>query len=154
MTHYDFFRMIKPYARKIWLMIGRGIITGVDNSKKYQRVALTALKDEVITDVERPQPYGLDTYPPNDSEATILFPNGERDRGLVICIGNIDYRPTTKLQSGEVMVYDKDQNHVHLKTGNVIEIKTSDGSTITLDSNGIIIDAKKVTLASNLEISQ
>jgi phage gp45-like len=76
-----FNKLIQPLKRKVFLLIGRAILTAVNNSEKFMKVQVTALKDETITDIERVQEYGFETYPKKDAEAFIVFPNGNRDQG-------------------------------------------------------------------------
>jgi phage gp45-like len=120
----DFKRLLAPLQRKIYLMLGRAILTAVSNSTTTQLVQLTALDGETISDVERFQEYGLETYPFKDAEALVVFLNGNRDRGAVICIMDRQYRPDD-LSEGEVALYtdeDSSRHRVWLKRGNIIEL--------------------------------
>jgi len=152
-------RLLNPIKKKIFLMIGRAIVTHIENSGLTQRVQIIPLANEVCSDVERPQPYGLETYPWHmsenktakkfegsdddklaESEAVVLFQGGDRSKGLVILISDRYYRPTD-LAQGEVAIYtwkDKESagNRVHLKADGSIEAKgTSIDITVTGDAN-------------------
>lgn len=122
----DFKRLLAPLQRKIYLMLGRAILTAVSNSTTTQLVQLTALDGETISDVERFQEYGLETYPFKDAEALVIFLNGNRDRGAVICIMDRQYRPDD-LSEGEVAQYtdeDKltDGHRIWFKRGQIIQV--------------------------------
>jgi phage baseplate assembly protein V len=108
---------------KIYLLIGRGVLTAINNSGKTQKIQVKALHNETITDIDRVQPWGLETYPSIDgnSEVVIVFPNGNRDKGIAIAIGNREDRPKT-LNPGETTIYDKNGNEIKL-TATGIEIK-------------------------------
>ena len=153
-------RLLLPIKNKIFNIIGRGIVTLIDNSgTKFQKVQLNALADETISDIERVQPYGLETYPwsmsPNSTsklfkgtdpnnlaevQAIAAFLNGNRDQGLIIVVGDRYYR-LTDLAQGEVALYtfkDKEAagHRIHLKADGSIEVKgTSIDITVTGECN-------------------
>lgn len=110
-------------------MIGRGILTAIKNSEKYQKIQVTALKDETITDIERAQEYGFETYPKLNAESFITFIDGNRDHGIAFCVSDRRYRPTT-LTEGEVMMYDWQGSKVYLKSDGTIRIEDKNGNYI------------------------
>ena len=120
-------RFITPIKRKIFLLIGRAILTAVDNSTKTQSIQVTVMKNEVITDVERPQNYGLESYPKSDTEAIIVFQNGDRDKGLVLCVHDRENRPTT-LTQGEVCVWSDSGNKITMKVDGTIHLEGNGGA--------------------------
>ncbi len=115
---FDFKKLINPIKRKIFLLIGRAILTTVTNSGKTQLIQVKGLKDETISDVERMQPYGFDTYPKKDMEAIILFPNGNRGLGLGIMVSDRDNRPTD-LAEGDVRMWDVNGNKITFKSDQI-----------------------------------
>ena len=125
----EFSKFIDPIKRKIYLMVGRAILTAVNNSGKTQMIQVTGLKDETISDIERMQEYGFETYPKKDAEATINFINGNRDHGLVICVSDRRYRPTD-LSEGEVRIYDYIGSKITLKKTGIIELSGNAGATL------------------------
>jgi phage baseplate assembly protein V len=119
---------------RIFRLIGRAKLTTISNSKKTQLVQVKALKDETITDIERFQEYGFETYPKADAETLIIFPGGNRDQGSVVCIMDSRYRPTD-LKEGEVQVYDWNGSQVYFKSDKSILVKSK--STVRVeDANG------------------
>jgi len=131
----DLSRFLDPLKRKIFLLVGRAIVTAVNNSGKTQLVQVTALKDETISDIERMEEYGFATYPKTGSEALINFINGNRDHGLVVCIHDRNYRPTD-LTEGDVRVYDYRGNKITCKSTG-IEIFVSSSGKIAIKSDGV-----------------
>lgn len=130
-------RILNPIRRKIHMLIGRSILAYVDNSAKTQKLQLKLLHNEIATDLERFEEYGLTTYPFTDSEALGLFLSGNREHGVVICVHDKRYRPLY-LQEGEIVLYtDEDQdspNHrIHFKRSREIEMKCE---TMDQDVNG------------------
>lgn len=122
----DFKRLIAPLQKKIFLLLGRAILTAVDNSTSTQLVQLTLLSGETISGVERFQEYGFETYPFTDAEPFAVFLNGNRNRGVVLCIMDSQYRPDD-LSEGEVAMYtDEDKSagghRIWFKRGQIIEV--------------------------------
>ena len=100
----DFKRLIRPIKNRIFLMLGRAVLKLVDNSEATQRIQVIALADETISNIERFQEYGIETYPKTESQVFIGFLNGNRDHGIVLCVHDDRYRPTD-LSEGEVALY-------------------------------------------------
>lgn len=124
-------RVIEAILKKLFLLIGRGIVKQVNASGKVQRIQITGVKGEIISDMERMQNYGFESYPSTEMEATTLFFNGNRDQGVVICVTDRAVKPIT-LSENDVLVYDKHGNTIHCKStgivatdknGNVVELK-------------------------------
>ena len=123
----DFKRLIRPLARKIFLLLGRAILEAVDNSEGTQKIQITALEGEIISDMERFQEYGFETYPFTDSEVISVFFNGNRDHGIALCVHDRRYRPKY-LSEGEIVFYtDEDLTpgdfHIHFKRNRIFDIK-------------------------------
>lgn len=122
-------RILDPIKKKIFLLIGRAILTAVNNSGKTMLIQIEGLSDEVISDVERMEEYGFASYPVvGTSECVIGFINGNRDHGLVLCIHDREYRPTN-LSEGDTRQYDYRGNKITLKSTG-IEIEAANGVTI------------------------
>lgn len=131
----DIFKLLEPIKRRIFLLIGRAILTAVNADEKYQKIQVTGLKDETITDVERAQEYGFETYPKKDSEAFIVFLNGNRDHGIAFCVSDKNNRPPVTLEEGEVIVYDFNGSYVRLLKDGSIRIEDKEGNYMVSDSS-------------------
>jgi phage baseplate assembly protein V len=140
MTFADIQRLLMPIKRKIFLLFGRGIVEAIDNTGKTQKIQVTGLNNETITDIERLQNYGFESYPDIDSdlEAALLFGYGNRDQGISVCVHDRDNRPTD-LTVGDVRVYDKNSNKITLDSDGIL-IEDANGNTITLDSDGMLVE--------------
>lgn len=140
-------RILNPIKRRIQLMIGRCILTAVDNSKKTMMLECEVLKNEKLTQVERLEEFGFASYPPADrtTEGLLLFVNGNRDFGFCIKAHNREAREDIKsdLEEGASIQYGKDSagsytNKIIIKpTSNTIEIENQTGHKITVDNTGI-----------------
>lgn len=120
-------RVIEAIKRKIYLIIGRAILTAVNNTEGTQKIQVKGLSGETITDIERFEEYGLTTMPLTDSEAeaVIGFINGNRDLGIVLCIHDRSKRPTD-LNIGDVCLYHYTDNNskyrIQLKDAGLLEV--------------------------------
>jgi phage baseplate assembly protein V len=137
----DLFKFLQPLKRKIFLMIGRAILTAVKNSEKTMKIQVTGLKDETITDVERPQNYGFESYPDpdGDTESVIAFINGNRDQGIALVVADRDERPTD-LSVGEVRLYSKNGNKITMESNGDISIEATSGKVIIDADDNVTID--------------
>lgn len=127
-----FERFLAPLKRRVFMMIARGVIENVDDSKLLQHVQVSLLKDEIRNDVERFQEYGFTSVPlPGEGcEAVALFLQGNRDHGIIIAVEDRQYR-LKNLENGEVAIYTDEGDKIHLKRGNEIQISTE---TLTIDA--------------------
>jgi len=135
---------------KIFLLISRGRLLKIDNDDDLQKIQISNLANEVITDIERYQEYGFENYPIiKNSETVTLFINGNRNanKGINIRITNRKLRPKD-LEKGEVRIYcidsnETNKNYITLKqTNNTIQI-------ITYDNKQIILDKDKIEIKDN-----
>ena len=116
-------KMMEPMARRVRLMIGRGVITMVNDATKEQTVQITLLNGEVLDGVERYQQYGLSTVPLARAEGIFVSFGGNRNHSVVIASGDRRYR-LTGLEAGEVALHDDLGQKVHLKRDRTIEVET------------------------------
>jgi phage gp45-like len=149
--------VFESLSKKIMLLFGRGGVTNIDNSDSgAQKIQASLFDGESISDIERYQEYGLETYIPiENSESVILFFNGNRNanRAISICSHNRKYRPND-LQSGEVCLYSKDslktnKNRITIKPTNDIIIETVLGDKIEIKNTGII----NITASSSVNVN-
>jgi len=115
-------RIIAALKNRIYLIIGRSILKAIDNSESTQKLQVVGLSGETITDIERFQEYGFESYPYVEAEAVCVFINGNRDNGIVLCVHDKRHRPTD-LAPGEVAQYHSEGHRVLLKAGGIIEVE-------------------------------
>src|SRR3546814_2607697 len=68
----------------IAMMVGRCVLTAINDGSKVQTVQLTGLADEVLDRVERFQDYGFTSVPLAEAEGIVVFVGGSRGHGIVI----------------------------------------------------------------------
>ena len=116
-------KLTGPLARRVRLMVSRGVIGAVNDALKEQGVQVALLADEV-RDCERYQEYGFTSVPQAGAEAITVFVGGSRDHGVVIATGDRRYR-LKGLAVGEVSLYTDEGDHIKLGRGRVIEVETT-----------------------------
>ncbi|MFM0022198.1 phage baseplate assembly protein V [Paraburkholderia azotifigens] len=116
-------------ARRILLLMARGAISLVDDTKSVQtlQVRLNAL--ELLPDVPRYAEFGFTSNPPDGTQALVAFKNGDRNDGFVIATSNAKYR-MTGLASGEVAIHDSRGQSVYLTESGIVI--NGGGNPITL----------------------
>lgn len=115
-----FNRAIAPLKRRVMLMVGRAIITAIDDSKDIQQLQLKIYADEVKDEVEHFQEFGFRSHPPIGSEAIIFALGGNREHGVVI---GTEHRPSHAgipvLDEGDCVVYNKNGKYIHIVGDNI-----------------------------------
>jgi len=113
-------KMTAPLARRVNLMVSRGVLALVNDAAKMQGVQVKLLSGEV-RDMERVQNYGFTSHPHAGAEVAVVFVGGNRDHGLVLAVDDRRYR-VKGLQGGEVGIYDDLGHRITLtRTGIVID---------------------------------
>src|SRR3546814_9346476 len=84
----------------IAMMVGRCVLTAINDGSKVQTVQLTGLADEVLDRVERFQDYGFTSVPLAEAEGIVVFVGGSRGHGIVIATEDRrSERKSTRLNS-------------------------------------------------------
>lgn len=122
-------RVLEPYARKFTNLMGLGLVKIIYASDEMQKLQVKMLEGELRDKLSHVQNYGFSIHPHPDSEALVLFPNGDKTEGLVISVN--DRRYYLQVERGEVAIYDDLKQKVHLTRDGII-IKSD--QKITLDA--------------------
>ena len=115
-------KLTAPLARRVHLMVARGVLALVNDVTKMQDVQVKLLSGET-RDMERFQNYGFTSQPHPGAEVAAVFVGGNRDHGLVLAIDDRRYRHKDLL-TGEVAIYTAEGDSVVMKNGRIIEITT------------------------------
>lgn len=92
---------------------GRGMLTS------KTKVQTTVMEGETPPDVKRIEPYGFSYRPISAGfETYVVFPSGDRSRGLCLIIG--DKRYEMDIQPGEVALHDDQGQSVYLKRDKIV----------------------------------
>lgn len=127
MTPSALSRMMAPLARRMRLMIGRAVVTAINDAGRVQSAQVKLLDGEVRDGVEILHQYGLSSIPPGQREGLYFSVGGDRDHGVMICVADRQFR-LRSIAPGEVVLYDDLDQKIHLtRTGIVI-----DGATLPI----------------------
>jgi phage baseplate assembly protein V len=118
---------IERLYRCMLYALGRGRIKYIDDSGPVQKAQVQFGDSEIIDDLPVPHDFGFTSNPPVESDAAAAFMGGNRKNGVVVAVGNQEYRKRN-LKPGETAVYD---------------IR---GQTVYLSEEGIIIDGAGLPL--------
>ena len=116
-----FERLSRELRRRVMLMVGRAVLTVVNDDTPLQTVQVEALPGEIIDGAERFQIYGFTSHPKPGADALVLAVGGNRTHPVIL----IDDRRTRPkdLAEGEVMIHaGRDDQYIHLKEDGSIEI--------------------------------
>jgi phage baseplate assembly protein V len=151
--------MIEQLKGRVTNMIGRCILSAIDDGRKIQSVQIEALEGEAHDNVERFQNYGITSVPYADAEAVTLFVGGLRSHAIVIAVDDRRYR-LTGLAQGEVALYDDLGQVVHLKRDGILirsdnDIDVQGGIVnLTADTVNVIADAVNLGGAGGLGVAR
>jgi phage baseplate assembly protein V len=113
-------KLLSPIYRKVSSMICKAIIISLNDSSGLQVCKVQMMKDEELTGVERLGEFGFVSNPPDDSEAVVVFANGDRSKGIIIATESARYR--LKLpEKGATAIYNQQGDYVKI-TKDKIEV--------------------------------
>ena len=121
----DLRRVVSGIKSKMFLLLGRAILTAINNSESTQKLQVTLLAGETATDMERFQNYGFESFPLAGAEVAVMFLGGNREAGIALVVHDRRYRPTD-LASGEVAIYTSEGCRLTLKAGKIAQLDCQD----------------------------
>lgn len=149
----DLQRYLNPIRRKLYMMMGKALLTAVNNSgevgfyaagdrKNPQRLNMDWLG--TLTDIERAQPYGFESYPiVGTAKNIILAQDGSRQNAFVVMVQDDEYRPTDGSE-GDTIFYGKndktsgEKHRVHFKNDGSIEVWAGKTNKVVIAKDGDI----------------
>lgn len=99
--------------RRLKLIFGVGQIKS--NTQNIQQVDFSS--GELNNNIQFAQGYGLEVYPMPGAKAVTIFNAGDRSQGISITC--TDRRYIHILAPGDVMIYDKRNQFIHLKDSGI-----------------------------------
>lgn len=115
--------LIDRLIQRVEMMVLKALVDRVVDTDEIQLVKISGLAGETQEGIERVQNYGMSSAPPAaESEAVVLYLNGNRDHGVVVVCDSGAYR-VKGLLDGEVVLYSKHGQEILLKTGGDVEAK-------------------------------
>jgi phage baseplate assembly protein V len=127
-------KLIAPLRRRVMLMVGRAVLTVVDDGPKMQEAQVSLLEGEVRDGVEHMQAYGFTSVPLAGAEGLVTFIGGNRDHGVIVATDDRRYRPTA-WEAGEVGLYDHLGKFIRLRENGDIHVS---GTRLVIDGDVVI----------------
>jgi phage baseplate assembly protein V len=131
--------------------LGRGRLTGIDDSGPVQRVQMQQSQNETRDTTPRLAEYGFQSFPPPGCDAVALFLGGERSNGLVIACNSQQYR-FRNLTTGEVCISDDKGQSVYLSASGITVNGGGKPVTVT-NTPTVTLDAPTVKCTGNLQVT-
>lgn len=133
------------------LMIGRCVLTAIDDSTKAQTVQAKILHDEVRDDVERFQQFGFTSVPDPSAgtiEGVVVFVGGNRAHPIVIATEDRTNRPKN-LSAGESALYTAGGGlRVYCRSDGEVHLGTTPTDFVALAS---LVDARISAIQAKLD---
>lgn len=108
--------------RRILLMVSRGTLSTLVDSHGRQKIQLTALKNEVKSDVERVQQYGFTSNPLAGAQVIMLSVGGNRGHPVAIAVDDPRFRPTDS-EGGESGLFHFEGHRIRLMQDGIVQIE-------------------------------
>ncbi|HBT44297.1 MAG TPA: hypothetical protein DIW51_00635 [Rhodospirillaceae bacterium] len=136
--------LIRPLGQALRRIAGRSKVLRITAAaaNAIQRVQVVGLGGNPREAVEHAEPYGLAAYPMPGAEAWVVANAGDQAQLIAFVIGDPRHHPLT-LQPGEVCLYSKHGQRVHLKAGGDMDIYAPgdvhvEAANVTVDATGDI----------------
>lgn len=148
-----FSKAISPLKRKVQLMVGRGILLAINDSKDIQLLQGSFLAGETKDQTESFQHYGFTSNPPPGTECIMVSVGGNREHGVIIATENREFR-LKDLPTGDSAQYNKNGKYIKLLGDNAdiliekLKITNSSHELVAVLSEGMdeVIKGKTITL--------
>lgn len=131
-------------------IVARGTVTFVDDEGRMQTVQASLLEGELADGAERFQNYGFTSVPVTGAECAVIFVGADRSHPIVVAVDDRRAR-MNGLLPGEVAVYHRNGDFIHLKNDNSIAVSTKRLDIIAADE--VNIQTKTVNVTASLGIN-
>ncbi len=122
--------------RRLQMMVGRGVVTSVDDGGPVQMMQVRASGLEVADRRVRPQEFGLTSNPPPGSDAALASISGDRSSTMVVGVNHQASRPRN-LKAGETKLYSEDGKYVYLTAGGGIVVDAGGQDVVVNNANNV-----------------
>lgn len=99
----------------------RGVLNLISSADNIQKVQVSGLADETISDAEFMQQFGFTSVPPAGTQVVVIPVGGKTTHSVIVATENGSFR-VKNLQGGEVAIYDQSGSTIILKQGRVVEV--------------------------------
>lgn len=123
-------RMLAPLQRELRLLLARAVVNLVNSGTGFQTMQVTLLAGEPKDKVEHFENYGFTSVPLAGAEGLFASVTGNRDQGVLLCVGNRKFR-LKGLEAGEVAMFTDEGDLIKMKRGREIEVVAGTKVTVT-----------------------
>jgi phage baseplate assembly protein V len=116
-----FNKLLAPFARRLRLLVGRGIVNLIDDSQPVQRLQITIMADDTYDGIERFQNFGHTSVPLPGAEHVAVSVSGDPGHLVVIVVEDDRYRPRD-LKPGESAIYSHKGARVICRAEKYVEV--------------------------------
>lgn len=127
---------IERLWRRLQMMVGRGVVTAVDDRGPVQLMQVRASGLEVADRRVRPQEFGLTSNPPVGSDAALAAVSGDRASTMVVGVNHQGSRPRG-LRAGETKLYCEDGKYVYLTADGGIVVEARGQDVVVNNANNV-----------------
>lgn len=148
--------ILNAMARRIRMLVARGVVSLVNDGAKVQGVQLLVLGDPVSA--QRFQEYGFTSVPQQGAEAAVASMSGVASHLVILATDDGRYRPTN-LQAGQVALYTDEGDQIVFERGRVIAITAGNALNVTAPqvtvtaSTKVTLNTPEVDMSGNLVVS-
>jgi len=131
-------RLLNPIKSRIYNVIGRAVVTAMNNNNKTLKCQIVLFQQDVYDGIDVLQNYGFESLIDStdaENECLVSSIGGNRNLSAATAIHNRTHRPKT-LTAGEVMVYSKFGQTIHLKADGSIALIPAAGKSVDLYGTG------------------
>lgn len=144
-------RLIQDLSKRVKSTVARAVLEELSDAQGVQLGKFSFLAGEVRNNVERLENYGFSSVPPEDSEAIVIFPNGDRSRGYVVACDSRADRPKDK-KKGETYIWTKFGHKIYLKENGDIDIYSPQKTILIAEDEINITSGAKTVLNSTGDV--
>jgi len=123
---------LRRTMRKIRRINQRGLVRRASYANNTRFLQMQVEGGQPLDNLEHLEPFGFTSHPVAGAEGLVLAFNGNGSHSVVFCVGDRRYR--MQVEEGEVAIYNRHSDHVHLR----------DDRTIVAKAPKIILDADEV----------
>lgn len=126
-------RWVHPLRMRISNITGKGVVTQSSDEAGLQTLQIKMAKDETRDNVPRLQNYGFTSHPEEGAQIVAIFPDGNREGGVIIALDHFKYR--IQVNKLEVAMYSKFGNKIVLKDDGSIEATPATGKPFKVNGD-------------------
>ena len=144
-------KLLEPIKTRLKMMIVRSLITSTTGEDGEIRLEVNMLAGETRDDIENIQQYGVSSRPKPGAQSLIICIGGSRDHSVSIATKGMSENMVIELKEDEVALHTDEGDKIHLKNGNIIELKTKIFNITATDS--VNIDTPQITSTGEISDS-